>query len=159
MTDKESREDISKSETEQREYNILIYGIEKKKLVAPTAEVRDRNYRLSFESFTTHSRFSDYDGVILFQGIFESIEYKSDYYGDSYIDHHYDKDELDKRLNEAKILLKNKGFICFILCDKFVDSSNGEDYQCTDLTKYFLMLYSFHRYNFGERIAGMTLGG
>ncbi len=56
-------------EKEERFYNILVFGIEKKGLTAPKDTLRARNYCLHFEPYNTQCRFNGFDGVILFQGI------------------------------------------------------------------------------------------
>ena len=61
---------------EERTYNVLIYGIEKKALKAPREPVSTRNFCLYFEPFSTQRRFHEFDGVVLFQGIFEHFEWK-----------------------------------------------------------------------------------
>src|SRR3990172_6532473 len=106
---------------EDRQYNILVYGVEKRGLKEPSQEISNRNFKLIFEPFTTKKRFNDFDGVILFQGIFESYKYESSYNGE-YLNHSYDCNELDKRKKELELLITKGGFVCFILHKPFVDS-------------------------------------
>jgi hypothetical protein len=143
--------------TGDRTYNILIYGIDRKGLNAPAKDITDRNYRLVFEGFKTKKRFNEFDGVILFQGIFEDFDYKRSSYGPTYLTHYCYKDELDKRKNELALLLKNKGFICFILCEPFIDRDEDRDFERTDFTKVYLNAQRFYRKNFPSRIAHISV--
>jgi len=133
-------------------YNILIYGIDKKNLSLPE-EIRNRNFKLVFEQYDTKRRFDEFDCVIMFQGIFESISWRdSGYFGERYLDCQYDKDELDKRNKELTLLIENGGFVCFLLCEAFIDSDQrANSYTATDLCKIWLQGDSFYRKNFNER--------
>ena len=88
-------------EDEKRIYNILVYGIDRKGLSIPQKESALRNYKLSFEPFTTNKRFNDFDGVILFQGIFEDAKIEYGPY-DSYANVFCHQDQLDKRKKEVQ---------------------------------------------------------
>ncbi len=145
------------SEEKERSYNILVYGIEKHGLTAPIDPITSRNYTLSFEPFNSASRFIEYDGVILFQGLFEYFERKSNVMN-SYLVHHCDNDELDKRKKEADLLLKKGGFLCFLLNSAFIDRDNGgRDIRGSDLAKYHLNYRDFYRDNFKNRIATLDI--
>ena len=141
---------------EDRLYNILVYGIEKRGLKEPSQEISNRNFKLNFEPFTTDKRFNDFDGVILFQGIFETYKYESSYYDGEYLVHSYDRNELDKRKKELQLLLEHGGLACFILHKPFVDSYyrsgyHTKDLSGTDLCKYALNISSFHRKDYSKR--------
>ena len=135
-----------------RTYNILVYGIEKKGLTAPDSKIRDRNYKLSFHQFDTSSRFNEFDGVILFQGIFEKIEHRSDEFH-SYIIGDCDINELDKRDKELNLLLDKNGFVCFVLCERFEDEDGRgrKVYSHFDLAKRRTNSDGFYRENFSRR--------
>jgi hypothetical protein len=139
-------------------YNILVYGIDKKSLSLP-AEIRRRNFKLIFEPYNTKRRFDEFDCVIIFQGIFESFTWEnSGYLGERYLACRHDKDELDKRNKELSLLLKNGGFACFLLCDKFIDSYKySHSYQGTDLCKIWLNISSFYRENFDNRYTHLDI--
>lgn len=140
-------------DNKNRSYKILVYGIDKKGLNLPENEIKTRNYTLFFEAFTTTKKFSDYDGVILFKGIFEKFEYEYDVLDGRYLTHEYKRNELDKRKKEADLLLKEKGgFLCFLLDDSFID----EKYQRTDLAKQFLNYPQLKRKN-TERITELNI--
>jgi hypothetical protein len=136
----------------ERQYNILAFGIEKLRLPVPAEPIRGRNFSIFFESYGTPRRFHEYDGVVVFQGIFEKFERKSNYM-DSYLSHEYDVDELDKRKKEARLLLGQGGFLCFLLTDPFLDQDRGRDFSGTDLAKYHLNYSHFYRENFRDRAA------
>jgi hypothetical protein len=138
-----------------RNYKILVYGIDKKSLILPSNEIVARNFKLVFEPYKTQERFDEYDGVILFQGIFESFKGVSDYMGYTHQRLTYDKDELDKRTKELGVLLKQGGFISFILCDPIYDHVEGHDVSSTDLAKICLNSHSLHRDNFRNRVPGI----
>lgn len=139
---------------EERQYNILVYGIEKNGLKEPSQEISNRNFKLFFEPFNTEKRFNDFDGVILFQGIFEIYRYEDGWNG-TYLNHSYDRNELDKRKKELKLLLDKSGFCCFILHKPFIDSyyqsSSTKNLSGTDLSKHSLNFSSFYRKDFKKR--------
>lgn|GEM_PF-1094185 len=148
---------MSRNQNEKRVYTILVYGIEKKGLTPPEEGITKRNFNLIFEPFSTNRRFNEFDGVILFQGIFEKFERKNGgYLGEPYLAHRYAKDELDKRLKELDLLLNNKGFVCFVLCEPFIDRDSGTSYESTDLTKICLNASSFYRNNFSDRLTNLV---
>lgn len=137
-------------------YNILVYGIEKKGLSPPDNEITSRNYTIKFEQFNTHSRFSDFDGVILFKGIFEKVKWKTGGFED-YLQHTCDEDELDKRKKEAVLLLEQGGFISFLLDDIFIDQEDRRNFEGTDLTKFHLNYSRFYRKNFNGRFTNLNI--
>lgn len=135
-----------------RQYNVLVFGIEKLRLPVPSEPLRARNFAIFFEAYGTPRRFQEYDGVVVFQGLFEKFERKSNYI-DSYLSHVYDVDELDKRKKEARLLLGQGGFLCFLLTDPFIDRDGSRDFSATDLAKYRLNYSRFYRENFRDRAA------
>jgi hypothetical protein len=147
----------SNGDEPRRTYNLLVYGIEKKGLKAPTKPITRANYSLHFEGYTTSRRFSDFDGVIVFQGIFENVEYGSGYSG-SYVTVSCDKEQLDKRDKESDLLLEQGGIACFLLCDTFVEHANYgcRDASSTDLAKRFLNYDRLRRENFPSRLTSVT---
>lgn len=140
-----------------KRYNLLVYGAERKGLSPPEKSLQDRNYTLSFEPFKTQRRFIDFDGVIVFQGTFEEYEYKHPPYGRRHVKHRFDRDELDKRKNELKLLLSNGGFACFLLCEAFLDHDEGRSFESTDLAKVYLNLRSFYRKNLQARMTSIRI--
>lgn len=107
---------------------------------------------MNFEKYGTPRRFQEFDGVILFQGIFEGFEDKSNYMS-SYLAHNCDTDELDKRKKEAALLAGQGGFLCFLLTQPFIDRADGRDFSSTDLTKFHLNYSNLYRKNFSKRVA------
>jgi hypothetical protein len=83
--------------TKSGTYNILVYGVEKVGLTAPSNPIRKKDFSLKFEPFETSERFNEYDGVILFQGIFEECRWIKNYYGSGIFKHYYDVDVQDQR--------------------------------------------------------------
>jgi type III secretion system FlhB-like substrate exporter len=141
---------------EERTYDILIYGIEKLSLKAPREPLRTRNFCLYFEPFSTQRRFHEFDGAVLFQGIFEHFEWKRGVM-DSYLDHSCHNNELDKRKKEAELLIGGGGFLCFLLNQPFVDIEDRQDFRGSDLSKYHLNYSQFYRENFQQRVAQLNI--
>ncbi|HEX5462241.1 MAG TPA: hypothetical protein VFX20_19905 [Steroidobacteraceae bacterium] len=137
----------------ERKYNILVYGIEKRALSAvPSEPLRRSNYTLTFDGYETSRRFQEFDGVVLFQGLFERFERKSNYMN-AWLEHSCDRDELDKRKKETHLLAQDGGFICFLLNEPFVDRDDGRDFSSTDLAKARLNYRDLHRENISQRAA------
>jgi len=141
---------------QERQYNLMVYGIERMGLKEPSREIVNRNFRLFFEPFNTEKRFNEFNGLILFQGIFERYEYKYGLEG-KYLNHSYDRNELDKRKKELDLLFGNNGFACFLLHRPFVDrySISGhytEDFSATDLCKCVLNFPDFYRKDIDGRV-------
>jgi hypothetical protein len=134
-----------------RSYKLLVYGIERAEITPPQASIASRNYSVSFEPFNTTHRFDEYDGVILFQGIFERNEYNYNYFGQKHLSQSCDRNELDKREKELHLLLNKGGFVCFILNRRFIDNHGSKNLKDTDLSKNHLNYVSFYRENFSDR--------
>lgn len=141
---------------ETKKFRLLAYGVERTGLTPPTEVIEDRNFTVTFENFSTQKRFQEFDGVILFQGIFESFERKSSY-TDSWLSHKCEKNELDKRLKELQLLIQEGGFVCFLLNKPFIDQSDGYHYEDTDLAKIALNYSSLYRENFSKRLANLDI--
>ena len=146
---------MTEPEESQRKFNILVFGIERVGLPMPTEPISVRNFTIHFEKYETGRRFNEYDGVIVFQGLFEKFKVV-DSYMESYLSHTYDPDALDKRKKETALLLGQGGFICFLLTDRFIDQNRGQNIASTDLAKYHLNYSHFYRENFKSRIAHVT---
>jgi hypothetical protein len=144
------------SEMTERTYNILVYGIEKKGLTAPQDTIKERNYSLTFEPISTPRRFSEFDAVILFKGIFESFKWESGSF-ERYLKHSCNRDELDKRKKEAKLLMEQGGFMCFLLDDVFIDREDRRHFEGTDLAKYHLNFSNLYRKAFRNRITHLEI--
>lgn len=134
---------------EKKKYKLLAYGIERAELTPPKKSINSPIYALEFEPFNAPKRFNDYDGVILFNGIFERFKYYTNGNFRTRVDHRYDKDELDKRKKEYSLLLKKSGFICFIIGCPFFDRyhtiDDDQDFENTDLCKCALNMPDFYR--------------
>ena len=147
---------MEEPDAQERHYQILVFGNERKGLAAPKDAIRTRNFTLKFENFGTSQRYNEFDGVILFQGIFERFEWKSSYI-QSYLEHSCDEAQLDKRKKEANLLLRKGGFLCFLLCDRFIDHEDHRDFKGSDLAKYHLNYPSFYRENFAKRVTHLDI--
>jgi hypothetical protein len=114
-------------------YRVLAYGFEKKALPHPAHSIGFAKCKVEFAEFKGAPRFQDFDGVIVFQGTFESFEHRI-----SYWDHEWSRDELDKRTKEAYALIEKGGFVCLVLTDPFIDFDRHIDFRETDLSKRLL---------------------
>ena len=123
---------------EQRLYSILAYGIETKGLPTPKHKIEAGKYTIEFGQLKSAARFQDFDGVILFQGTFESFERVSDPF-QSFLKHDWDPDELDRRTKEALTLVEDGRIVCMLLTDPFIDFDEHRDFRNTDLSKRLLL--------------------
>lgn len=137
---------------------IMVHGADSMGIDMGTAELDDRNYKLSFEPFKTQRRLCECDGVITFQRLYERFERKSSYMN-TWIDHSCDRDELDKREKEVGILIKNGGFIAFLLhapfCDRVYENMRSLEYLDTDLVKRFLNWNGLDRDDYKQRLTSL----
>jgi hypothetical protein len=134
---------------EPRAYSILAYGIETKGLSFPGRSIKSGKYTLEFGQHKFAPRFQDFDGVVVFQGTFESFQRVTTSF-DSHLKHTWDRDELDKRTKEAVAVIEKGGFVCMLLTDPFIDSDGrGRDFRETDLSKR--LLSGLDRTEFGNR--------
>lgn len=129
---------------------ILVYGIDRVGYTVRKDNIETRLCVLHFESFNTREKFQDYDGVILFQGIFEEIERHTYRYGRSYTTIECCTDELQRRKKQYELLMGKKGFICFLLIAPFIDRAGNRVTRNTDLAKWALNRSGLYR----EDIAG-----
>ena len=146
-------------ETREGQINIMLHGAEKFGLNLKSPEIDDRNYKLHFLPYRTERRFSEFDGVITFQGLFERFERSSDNYLYSRTIHSYDRDELDKRDKETRNLIDNGGFIAFLLHAPFKDAilqnNQWAHYIDTDLVKRLLDHERLYREDLDERLTNL----
>lgn len=137
---------------QERTWNVLVYGLEKVGLTAPLESIKGRNFTIHFEKYRTPRRLNEFDCVVIFQGIFEEFEQKTNYHR-AYLTHEYDQDELDKRKKEASLLLNNGGVLAFVLNRPFIDHDDRRDFKATDLAKFHLNYPNFYRENYSRRVA------
>lgn len=128
---------------------ILIYGIERRGY-HQLKDIETKLCTLHFESFDTNEKFQDYDGVILFKGIFEKIETHENYSG-SWITISSYKDELQRRKKQYQLLRERNSIICFLLTTPFIDRDENGDASGTDLAKWALGYNHFHRKNLSSQ--------
>jgi hypothetical protein len=141
---------------EERAYNILVHGIERKGLTSPKRPLTDRNYTLTFEGFQTTNRYNDFDGLIVFQGTFEQYEWRQGYQ-DCFLVHKFDSDQLDRRKKELSLLIRAGVFVCFVLCEPFMDMYNRIRYESTDLCKVYHNFPSFYKRNYESRVTHLSI--
>jgi len=91
--------------------------------------------------------------VIIFQGCFENIKTEQTWTGNLHAKMFWYEVELTKRRKELSLLFQKGGFICILLCERFVDGYEGADWSSTDLTKILLNIQSFYRENYPSRLA------
>ena len=146
-------------EAREGRLNIVVHGADSFGLQMEPAELDDRNYRLTFEPFRTEKRLSDFDGVITFQRLYERFERKSNYMN-SWLAHSCDRDEMDKREKEADLLLKQGGFIVFLLhlpfLDRVYENMHSAEYRDTDLVKRFLNWRDLYREDYDQRVTSLS---
>jgi hypothetical protein len=123
-------------------------------LTAPPNRIEARNYNISFEPLNSERRFSEYDGIVVFQRTFEDLTYFSGEWASGWR-HKVLTDHLDRRTKEAKILLDEGGFICFVLHQPLVDADGSQSFETTDLVKRYLLGRSFYRNDFNCRVVNL----
>lgn len=153
---KATTQDANETDEPRRTYNLLVFGIERQSLTPPKELVKRSNYSLTFEPYNTSRRFHEFDGVILFQGIFEQIHYLGGMYNDSYVEVECDREQMDRRFKELQLLLQQGGLVCFILCKSFTDRAKYGPAKNSDLTKITLNIDSFYRENLSNRIPSLN---
>jgi hypothetical protein len=147
---------VTSTPTESQRLRILAYGIEKKGLPVPKREITADKYKIEFSGYNEATRFQDFDGVIIFQGTFESFtNVVSNSLLRSYLKHTWDRDELDKRTKETRALLEKGGIVCMMLSDPFIDFDDHRDFSDTDLSKRLLSLFQVSRRRFSTRITSV----
>ncbi len=142
--------------TEPKPYRILVYGMETKGLPIPAGDLVQRKYALTFTNLKNAARFQDFDGVIVFQGSFESFQQKVGRYGRPLLNHSWDRDELDKRTKEVRAVIEKRGLACLLLTDPFTDYLEYGDFTDTDLSKRLLSGFSINREQLGTRMPQVT---
>lgn len=137
------------NKAEEDKPRILVYGIDRVGYTVRKDNIETRLCVLHFEPFNTREKFQEYDGVILFQGIFEKIETHTPRYGRSYTTVECCVDELQRRKKQYELLMGKKGFICFLLIAPFVDRAGNRVTNNTDLVKWALNRSGLHRRGIG----------
>jgi len=124
---------MSTMDRQPAKIKILAFGLEKAGFAIPQNPFSiGTGIEIDFQPFDTRSSFSDYDGVIMFQGIWARWKETRNPYGlsdDAYLVDKQD-DEMSKRIKELHLLLKKGGFVCFLM-----DRMGYEDF---DLAKTVL---------------------
>lgn len=199
--------DKDNSTGEEKPLRILVYGIERvgyefpreeenskvsiageepqfRKVLVPKLHIGG-NIELVFESFDTKEEFQNYDGVIMFQGIWAKRMVTSDWYDRREYLGDVQNDELQKRKKQLqKLLSKKNSFVGFLVGSlgrddfdlskdvlnwfdstyfeaiperTFVSSTRGELIQYTE--KYAVAKTKFTTYTSAETDVLMKAGG
>ncbi|MFN7926011.1 MAG: hypothetical protein U0Q16_38290 [Bryobacteraceae bacterium] len=135
---------------EQKKYRILVFGIEAKGLRAPERQIQTGHYELTFGTVKDAPRFQEFDGVVFFQGAFESFERTPNRFS-TYLHHNWDRDALDRRTKEFHALTDAGGFAIILLDVAFINHDGSRDFSRTDLSKRVLLYYELRHSNFSGR--------
>lgn len=133
-----------------KKYRVLIYGIEAKGLKVISGCLEMERFVLTFSTKADAPRFQEFDGVVFFQRTFETIKCATDGFRD-FLQQKCDSDELDRRTNEAHVLIKEGGFVCVLLADPFFDGDSLNNFRSTDLSKRLILFSELDREDFGGR--------
>jgi len=128
-------------------YGVLRYGVKAGEIKAP-------NYKLEING-SDAPRFDDFDGLVLFQGAFETFSMGSSGIG-SYLKHECSHAELEQRSRETINLLKDGGFVCLLMTEGFLMRKNEQDFSKTDLSKRLLSWRGIVPRNFGSCAHGFS---
>lgn len=138
---------------------IMVHGADCLGLDLQDKELDDRNYHVIFEPYRTERRLCECDGVITFQCLYERFERKSNHMS-SWTAHSCDRDELDKREKELYLLIKNGGFVVFLLHtpfhDRIYENMHSVEYRDTDLVKRFLNWNNLYRDDYEQRLTSLS---
>jgi len=138
------------NKAEEDKLKILVYGIDRVGYAVRKDNIETKLCVLHFEPFDTREKFQEYDGVILFQGIFEKIETHTSPYGRSYTTIKCCTDEQRRREKQYELLMGKKGFICFLLIAPFIDRAGNRVTKSTDLAKWTLNRPGLYRKDIGR---------
>ncbi|MFH1894149.1 MAG: hypothetical protein ABIK83_15880 [Candidatus Zixiibacteriota bacterium] len=148
--------DTMHDSSDDRRYRLLVYGADKAGLRCKPFTIEGENYTTECAHFSSQKRFDEFDGVLVFQGAFESFETKHNRFDGQYEVCSCEKDQLDKRSKELSLLLRQGGFVCFILCQRIVDQARRYgSLRHTDLAKIILNYDGLDRQNFKTRVTNV----
>lgn len=115
-------------------------------------DIATTQYNIHFVGRDQNYEFDCYDGVVVFQGVFEHLQ-RNDGYLDSTEWISSDKDDLDRRYKESLKLIEKGGFVLLIQSRAFHDYFGGEDCMKTDLIKRLTNFHGVRRYDYDESSA------
>lgn len=144
-----------KNERNKSKTNILVYGIDRVCDEWPSKSLEGQSSILTFKDFRTEEKFHDYDGVITFQSIFESVKVRTMLPPGKYIV--FDRDELVRRKKQLQQLIDKNGFVCFLLIRSFVDHDMDGSTTDTDLAKYALNHQGLHRQSWDSECSQLEI--
>ncbi len=128
--------------------NILVYGFDMLGYQNPSEPLNiSTNIKIQFSNFSVQLNLDDFNGVIIPQGIFESIERsKTSIY--TYYDIKVETDLLYEREREVINLLKQDNWICFLvsdIIDAIPQGGRTKNIKDTDLCKRVLNSFNIRR--------------
>jgi hypothetical protein len=115
------------------EWKICAYGFDKIGFSIPTVPARLPGRELHFVGFQSASRFEEYDGIIVPQGIFESFHTGHAWGQGDYTEVRYDKAMLLERERQVRNLFSQDKWICFLV-DKIIDKAGYLHYEQDDVS-------------------------
>lgn len=130
-------------------HRVLVYGIEATSIPFVPEKITTAKCELLFHPKHEAPPFQEFDGVIIFQRACETFGRVNSSYA-SFIKHGCDRDELDKRTKELRLLTAKGGFACAVLTSALIDKAEGNDYRNTDLAKRLFL--RIDRADFPERM-------
>lgn len=97
-------------------FRILVYGIERAGYAQLSTMSIGNNIELVFEDFNTKEEFQNYNGVIMFQGIWVKRKSSNEWYEARGSVGEKETNELVKRTKQLQQLVAVKnGFVCFLM--------------------------------------------
>ena len=115
-------------------------------------DIATAQYNIHFVGRNRSCEFDCYDGVVVFQGVFERLQRSDGYLGSTeWITS--DKDDLDRRYKESLKLIRNGGFVLLIQTRAFHDCFGGKDCRKTDLIKRLTNFHNVWRWDYDESSA------
>ena len=115
-------------------------------------DIATAQYNIHFVGRNRSCEFDCYDGVVVFQGVFERLQRSDGYLGSTeWITS--DKDDLDRRYKESLKLIRNGGFVLLIQTRAFHDCFGGKDCRKTDLIKRLTNFHNVWRRDYDESSA------
>ena len=97
---------------------ILIYGFQRFRVEPEPFAISEAQFEIA--DIGDAKRFQDYDGVILPQGCFEKFSVEHYGYEAQFKKQITIRKNSMRRRNEGLLLLKNNGFLCFIIHKEFI---------------------------------------
>lgn len=132
---------------EVKRHRVAVYGVEQwgKGVLE---DISTSQYIVHFVPKKSSVRLSDYDSVIVLQGVFEAVKSSIDIFGRENTCIVCDRDELHRRIKEVIRVKENGGFVLMVLSQAFSDSLEGVRNSDTDIAKEILNFTAIERYDY-----------